>query len=207
MNPATTHRRGTRPRPTLAGGLLALAVALAAQGCSGDGGPDDPDASVPAQATDGGARFQIETRTTVGRVVGKLSGQERERVSEAVTEVVQRWFDAAYVGGEYPRSDFGDAYPGFTPGAADEARRDKRLMTNVGIGDRIEGVTPTTSRLRLDVLAPQGNPAGVTARFQLKFRTEGDLERKVRIKGRLMLTRQQGGWRIFGYDVSRGGRA
>jgi hypothetical protein len=82
--------------------------------------------------------------------------------------------------------------------------RDQVLMTNKWIGPRIDDVTPTVSRLRLDVLAVRKRPVGVTTRFLLKFRTEGGLTRRVQVQGRLMLTRQKSGWRIFAYDVAKG---
>jgi hypothetical protein len=125
-----------------------------------------------------------------------------------VTKVVQRWFNAAYVAGEYPRKDFADAFPGFTRAAGDEARRDRKLMSNADIGARISDVTPTRSRVWIDVLSPNKRAVGVTARFELRFRTEGDLTRKVVVRGRLLMTRHQGsGWRIFAYDVSKSARA
>lgn len=200
------------PRPVLLSVAIVLFLALVAAGCTGgDDGAERPggaDGSPAApQSTDDGRTFQIETRTTMGRVVGRLGPKDRRRLQRTITGVVQRWFDKAYVGGDYPRSDFRDAFPGFTPGARDRARGDKLLLTNKGIGSRIDGVTPTRSRLRLDVVSVRTRPVGVTARFQLRFRTEGDLTRRIRVKGRLMLSRQDSGWRIFGYDVARGGRA
>lgn len=198
------------PRPALLSVVLVLCLALGASGCTGgEDSPASPGESPPAapQKTDAGQVFAIETRTTLGKVAGRLSGQQRKRLPETITGVVQRWFNQAYVGGDYPRSDFGDAYPGFTPGARDEARRDKALMTNQAIGPRIDDVTPTLSRIWVDAVAVGRRPAGVTARFLLKFRTEGDLSRRVRVKGRLMMTRQESGWRIFAYDVAKGVRA
>ena len=60
----------------------------------------------------------IDTRVEVGEVAGKLAKGPARDVAADVAEVVDRWLDAAYVGGDYPRSDFGDAFPGFTKGAA-----------------------------------------------------------------------------------------
>ena len=39
-----------------------------------------------------------------------------------VGKVVDRWWDAAYLGGGYPRSSFPSAFPGFTDGAEKRAR-------------------------------------------------------------------------------------
>jgi hypothetical protein len=38
----------------------------------------------------------------------------------------------------------------------------------------------------------------------LKFRTDGDVRRKVEVRGRLFLTPEADGWHIFGYDVTKG---
>lgn len=195
-------------RRALIGGVVTLGLVLGTSACTGDDEPSEgPSASAPAQATDDGTTFQIETRTTLGRVVGRLAPEQRRRLPEVITEVVQGWFNAAYVGGEWPRTDFKDAYPGFTRRAADEARKDRTLMSNDGIGARIDEVTPTRSRVWLDVLAVRRAAVGVTARFELQFRTEGELTREVTVRGRLLLNRQDGQWRVFAYDVARGGRA
>ena len=193
------------PRPALLSVAIVLLLALLATGCTG--GEDSDDSPAAPQSTDRGRTFQIETRTTMGKVVGRLGRDDRRRLQQRVTGVVQRWFNAAYVGGDYPRSNFRDAFPGFTPGARERARRDLVLLTNKGIGRRIDEVTPTRSRLHLDVLAVRERAVGVTARFRLDFRTEGDLKRRVRVHGRLMLTRDGPGWRVFGYDVAKDGRA
>lgn len=193
-------------RSALLGALLALSLALGTASCSGDDEPE-PDVTPPGQETDFGEEFEIETVTSVGRVVGRLPRRDLDRLEQKATRLVQRWFNAAYVGGDYPRSDFANAFPGFTPGARAQARREQKLLTNRGLGSRIDGVTPTVSRIRLDVVAVHRRPVGATARFLLKFRTEGKAARRVRVQGRLMLTRTKAGWRIFGYDVAKGARA
>lgn len=197
----------TAPSEALSSIALVLALAVGATACTGeqDAAPQ-PHEGAPAQATEEATTFAIETRATIGRQVGRLDPGDPKALVETVTGLVQKWFNAAYVGGDYPRTDFSDAFPGFTPGARDRARQDLDLMTNKDIGARVEKVTPTESRVWLDVLAVRRKAVAVTARFRLKFETTGDYERRVRVKGRLLLTRQDGGWKIFGYDVSRGDR-
>jgi hypothetical protein len=190
-------------RPALAAASMLLCLSATATACSEE--PEGDSSSQPPLPSKAPPTFEVQTRTTIGRVVGRLPHKDRKKLVAAVTPVVQRWFNAAYVGGDYPRRDFGDAFPGFTAGARAEARRDLGLMSNQGIGKRIEGITPKASRVRLDVLAAHQHPAAVTARFRLAFRTEGDLERKVQVGGRLLLTRSDGGWRIFGYHVAKSG--
>jgi hypothetical protein len=141
---------------------------------------------------------------TIGRVTGTLPREARRRLAHQIGDVVDGWMDAAYVGGDYPRGDFADAWPGFTDGARDRARHDRQLMSNADIGRRIEGVEAKRRRVTVDVLAVRQRPVAVTARVLLGFRTTGDVERKVRVQGRLYLTHGGHGWRVFGYDMTKG---
>lgn len=187
--------------------VLALAVGLTA--CSG--GSDDPsgdpgDGGTKASgATEGPA--PVETVATMGKVTGKLEQDRRSRVRQQVAAAVDAWFEAAFVGGDYPRNDFADAWPGFTTGAKARARSAKALMSNQDIGQRISGVEATARKVTVDVLAVKGHAVGATARVVLRFITEGDLERTVEVRGRLFLTQTDSGWRIFGYDVTKGDAA
>ncbi|GAA1128598.1 hypothetical protein GCM10009606_05350 [Nocardioides aquiterrae] len=186
------------------GGAVAatLGLALAATACSGGGSDDPGDAGPtgPAQATD----HPVTTRVTFGKVTGTLAPQVRDRLAQQVGQVVTRWTEAAYLGGDYPRRDFSDSWPGFTAGAQREAHGDRALMSNEDIGDRIDGVVPHRSVVRLDVLAVKKHPVGITAHVFLGFGTTGDLEKEVRVKGRLFLTPTDGGWKVFGYDMTKG---
>ena len=120
-----------------------------------------------------------------------------------VTRVVDGWLDAAYVGGDYPRETFTDAFPRFTKGAVDEAGRDVMLMTNADLGQRIDGVVPKIRRLTVDLLAVRGVAQAATARVRLVFVTQGGVERRVTVAGRLRLVRQTRVWRVFGYDITK----
>lgn len=191
-------------RPALAAASMLLCLSLGATACSDDSAGGDAGSQAPLPSGDP-ATFQIETTTTIGQVVGRLPKHDRKRLSESITPVVQRWFNAAYVGGDYPRNDFRDAFPGFTAGARTEARHDLELMSNDSIGDKISGVTPKASEIALDVLAVRKKAVAVTARFRLAFKTQGDLERRVGVRGRLLLTRAKPGWRIFAYHVAKTG--
>lgn len=179
---------------------LSLGLALGAAACSGDPDPEksaDPRASSPPP---------LETTVRPGAVEGALGAPQQSRVVRQVGEVVDGWLDAAYVAGDYPREDFTDAFPGFTSGAAEEAAKDERLMSNADIGPRIDGVVATVRRVRVDLLGVKGEPEGATARVRLVFTTTGELERKVAVTGRLRLTRAGNGWRVFAYDVAKGSR-
>ncbi|MEJ7831679.1 MAG: hypothetical protein WKF79_02095 [Nocardioides sp.] len=193
--------------------MTVLAVVLS--GCSG-GGDDGNDGGEAQggreQPTNPGSSASepplLETTATIGNVEGRFATDRRSRVKTAVTEVVDAWLDAAYVTGDFPRTDFDDAFPGFSSGARDDARSDAGLMSNQAIGDRVESVQATKRRLRIDVLATGKKAVGVTARFVLLMDLEldsgSDAERSERVAGSLFMTWRQGGWQVFGYDVKRG---
>lgn len=195
-------------RPARSGTQVAavlLAATLLVSACSGTSDePDAPgstDSSTDSSAPDAAP---LATTSTVEKVAGRLKKSARRNVRTVATKVVDGWFDAAYVGGEYPRRDFSDAYPGFTPGAKKLAHRDRALMSNQRIGTRVETVTAVRRRVRLDVLAAHRRAVAVTARFSLVFRTTGRVEGRTEVRGRLYLTRENGHWRVFGYDVTKG---
>lgn len=194
-------KRPPRTRSTAAAILLALALTTGA--CSGD----DDDKQEPSSGSSESPSAEpapIGTKASIGKVTGKLSKNQRQFLRESVRDVVDSWFDAAYVGGDYPRNDFRDAFPGFTVGARAQARGDRSLMSNAVAGKHLEGVRATRKRVRIDVLAVRRKPVGITARFVLDFKATGKVVRKIEVKGRLFLTNTDNGWRVFGYDVTRG---
>jgi hypothetical protein len=180
---------------------------LALTGCSGDGGDNgdngDPTTGDQSSASPSGPP-PLPTHTTMGVVSGKLSDETRARIKAKITTVVDDWFDAAYVGGDWPRSEIGTAYPHFSGRAAQDAERDAGLMSNARIADRVDSVEATKRRLRIDVLAVKRRAVGVTARFVLAMKLAGEVNRAERVAGSLFLTWRDGGWQVFGYDVQRG---
>jgi len=121
-----------------------------------------------------------------------------------VSRLAVRFLEAAYVAGEYPRSRFDGAFPGFTRGAVAAARRDAGLLTNRRIGQRIDSVTATGLRVTVDLLAVNQRAVAATAHVRLGFRTTGRFEKRVRVQGELRLTKREGTWKIFAYDLSKG---
>lgn len=199
----TSARRAYVAGPAALALALGLGLTLALGACSGgDDEPDEPGAGASTSAVPTGPA--VETVVEVGRVTGRLPKDARDRVVGQVAAVVEGWTQAAYLGGDYPRRDFSDSWPGFTAGAQEEAHRDRALMSNEDIGERIDGVEVRRSRVRVDVLAVRERAVGVTARVLLGFRTTGELERVVRVEGRLYLTHTERGWRVFGYDMTKG---
>jgi hypothetical protein len=198
-----TVRRRSDPGVRTVGVVLAGALLLA--GCTGS---EDPSSSDPGEAStasaEAGEPAAVETQVSFGEITGKLGRPAREQLSADVQSVVDGWLDAAYVGGDYPRTDFADAWPGFTRGAQADAKGDADLMSNQDLGADVDGVEPVGRALRIDVLAVKRKPVGVTAHVILKFDTTGGTEERVKVAGRLYLTREGPGWQVFGYDVTKG---
>lgn len=148
----------------------------------------------------------VRTQTRIHRVHGRLPEARRTAVRRDVGDVVDRWWEAAYLGGTYPRAAFPDAFPGFTRGAERQARADKALLTNRTGGPRIASVAARQRSVSLDILSVGGRARSVTASFVLRFSTTGDKVGTTVVRGRLFLTRRHGPWRVFGYDVAKGSR-
>jgi len=193
------HTAGRAGRAALATTVsLALVAALGA--CS-DGGSDSDDGDAPEDSSE--AAPAITTKSTIGKISGRLPREDRAQLRKKVTQAVDAWIDAAYVAGDYPRSDFSDAFKVFTKDAAALAESDRRLMSNAAVGGRLESVTAASRKLRIDVLAAKGKAVGVTGRFILVLDLDGEVRRTDRIVGRLFLSYQRG-WQVFGYEVKRG---
>lgn len=195
------------PRAALAAVSALLALTLAA-GCSSDDEPDADSPSAPATAVDPGDPGVTSTTSSIRTVTGgKLKPKEQTQLQQKITAVVDEWFDKAFLGGEYPRTDFGDAYSVFTEGAQKRARDDSRLMSNEGVGTTtVQPPRADARTLQIDVLSDRGKAAAVTAVFELDMTRTGEAgARSERVFGSLYLTYAKGdGWRVFAYDVQRG---
>lgn len=195
---------GRRRRPSavalLAGLALSLAFSLTA--CSGD--DEEPDGGDPPSSSGSpSGPPPIETVSRVGEVVGRLDKQYQQRLATKVAAVVDGWIDAAYLG-DYPRTDFSDAFPGFTKGAAAEAAADMGLMSNKQYAADLNAAVALRRQVVVDALAVRKHAVAATARVVLVMRLDGGIHRKERVAGRLFLTFADGAWRVFGYDLNRG---
>jgi hypothetical protein len=205
--------RHAAPRRTALPALLA-AVSLTVIGCGGGGSDSSapPAAAPPSTAT--ATRPAVATKVTIGSVSGtvrrpfrKTFFQHRAHLQKQVGSAVDSWLDGGYVGVRYPRDSFPQAFASFTAAAKHDARRQQGLMTGWKWRHEIDGVTTRHRTVTLDVLAPHGRPAGVTARVRLVFTTSGKVKKRVGVTGRLFLARNpHGTWQIFGYDVAQGAK-
>jgi len=185
-----------RARSALVSGVAVLLLA-GAVGCdSGDDVGGSSDAAPGGQESDAPG---VDTVITIEHGEG-MDASRQAKVLAGVTAVIDPWFDEAFLG-EFPRSDFSEAFTAFTKDAAADAQRDLDLLSSSGIADQIDSATATNRRVRLDVFAPDGHPRGVTANFVLDYDTSGELEEQLRVHGALYLAKDKGEWKVFGYDV------
>jgi len=185
---------------------LSLVLALSLSACRAASEPEASAAGLDAPDQVTLSSHPVATQTRIHRVYGRLPDARRKAVRHDVGKVVDRWWEASYLGGTYPRSSFPAAFPGFTRGAERRARADKALLTNETGGPRIDTVTPRKRSISIDIMAVGGHARSVTARFVLRFQTTGEKAGTTTVRGRLFLTRRNGPWRIFGYDVAKGSR-
>lgn len=201
----TTSRRGRFVA------VLVTLGALSAAGCSGgdEPAPGAETTSSPtvelSEPTDA-PTLEVEPVTKSGSIVGRLPKRDRTRVEGAVSDIAVRFLNAAYLAGDYPRADFRDSYPGFTGGAARVARNDLRLLTNKPIGEKVDEITATGIGVKVDLLAVGKRAVASTAHVELAFRTVGKIKKRFRVQGRLLMTKKNGSWKIFAYDLSKGAR-
>jgi len=142
----------------------------------------------------------VGTDITVGRVAGRLAPQKRQRLKRVAAEVVDGYLDGAF-GGVYPRTDFSAAFADFRAGTRRRAEQDVARLTNAAIGAGLTSVVESRRRVRVDVLAPDGRLSAATVRFVLDLDTFGEVTQTMRVAGSLLVTNEQGAWKVFGYDV------
>lgn len=190
-----------------AGLVLAVVLPLSLTACRSGSEPSAaPERLSRNDAQAALASHPVRTATRIHRVFGRLPDPRRKAVRRQVGHVVDRWWDASYLGGTYPRGSFPAAFPGFTDAAETRARADKALLTNQTRGPYVDSVTARHREVSLDILATDRTARTVTAHFVLRFDTEGERAGTTVVRGRLFLTHKRGAWRVFGYDVSKGAR-
>lgn len=187
--------------------VMMLVLLLAATGCSGSDDDSDDGSDEPGEVTSSApARPVVPLKARAGKVTGKVKPKARKRAVASVGRTVDRWFEAAWVGGEFPRKSVKGSWPGFTKELTRSARKDRALTTNAALARRIDGVRVVRRAVAVDLLAGPARVVGATARFRLIFDTQGKRERRVLVTGHLSLSPAPSGWRVFGYDVARSTR-
>jgi len=206
VTPPVAKPRVRRPRSAVVLTISLLLLALVGAGCSGGGGDGGGDDDGRGGGGDRSGR-EVRLDARVAKVAGVLGKPRREKVAREAGAVVDRWFEAAYLGGDYPRSSFKDSWPGFTRDTRRQAVSDKRLTSNAGIGPKTESVVARRKQVLVDVLAWKGKQRAATARFTLVFDATVKRTARHKVTGRAVLVLdRKGRWRVVGYDVSRSHR-
>ena len=112
--------------------MATLVATALVGGCTGDSDPTtepSPSSSPTASATPPAPK-SVPLKVVVTRFSGKLPEKSRPALEANVGKAISAYVDGAFLAGDYPRSDFGGAFGVFTSGAAGDARRDVRLLTN-----------------------------------------------------------------------------
>jgi hypothetical protein len=136
---------------------------------------------------------RLVLRSGVTRVAGHLSDVRRERVARRVRATVEAYLDGAFAAGDEGPFD------GFQAGLRRAARADERVLVGPAAPAAV-----TRAAAWLSVAAPEGRPAGVTARLRVDHGGRGGAA--ATLTGRLLLTRADGDWQVFGYDLARSGQ-
>lgn len=203
------------PARRVVAGAACVVLITATAACTNDSNQASPEPATPSESSSVGSGATLEAKPVplsirVTRVSGKLNKSQRGSLERRVGKAVSGYFDAAWLGGQYPRTSFTGSFPTFSRGAARQAYAQRGLTTNAQLGGSTESVAPKQKKVWLSVLAPNKVAAGVTARFLLVFvadRGEAAAQ-KVRVTGELLLTHKKaGGWQVFGYDVQRSAKA
>lgn len=196
--------RGARVK--LAAGALAGLVVLT--GCTGEEDAAAPPAAPSATASATPNAPSVAVETSVRKITGKIARAERDQLAAEVGALVDGWFQAAYLAGDFPRSAPYTAadFPGFSAGAAALAVKDD-FLSNRAIAGQVDGVVPVSKAVALDVLAVNGRAHGITAKVDLVFETTGAVAGSHRVRGHLDLAPKQGRWQVFGFEITREGAA
>lgn len=175
--------------------LLACVLPLTA--CTGDS--DDPPPS------DGPESVALEL--SLGPGADDLTTEARDDLQNEVGAVLTTYVVEGFLG-DYPRDDFVSALDSFTSGVADDAAEDLDLISGAGFEGNPDEVVATQLSASISTFAPGGKVVGVTAMVDFAFDvTEGSTIREEARHGRLMLTIENGAWKIFGFALKPGRRA
>lgn len=183
-----------RSRIVASQAVVSVALLLPLAAC------DMPGASEPSKTpsgtkTSGATAPALPVAPTVDKIDGATAAQAAAlgpQVIAAVTPVLTTYVDQAFRAAQ-------PAYDAFTPGAVAIAQAQATTVTRAGFG-AVKQVKATRLNAALEVFAPSGQPAGVTARLDFAFDVDG---REATVTGRLLLSPEADGWKIFGFDLSQ----
>lgn len=202
MTSSSTKPRGSmsgRVATALTAAVLSGTVALT--GCGGDA--EKPAASPSPSPT---PPPTVKSTAKLIHVQGKFPRSRHQAVAANVAAVVDRWLQAAYVGGDYPRatSTFtAKSFPGFSQGTIAQAGKQMSLMSNATIAPHIDGVEVVASDVHVDLLANNNYPVGAVARIRVVYDTTGERESRQTVRGTLDMVPTKSSWAVFGFNITR----
>jgi len=185
----------------LAATVASVVLAASLHGCSSSSGDAPaPGESGTPESTEATVA-DLRVRAKVSRVQGQLSQRRQRKLTDNLEHVLRGYLVAAYLHGR-AGDGYRGSFPPFTKDARELAVRDAAITSDAAYAGADE-VRPSGAAAFLSVVAPDGRPVGITARVFLDLDvTEKDRTRRLSLTGRLLLTPEDGRWRIFGYDLS-----
>ncbi|MEU6136871.1 hypothetical protein [Nocardioides sp. NPDC047086] len=180
---------------------VALSSTLALTGCGGE-----PDKSASSPSPSPTPATTVKSAAKLVHVQGKFPRSRHQAVATNVAKAVDRWLQAAYVGGDYPRatSTFtAKSFPGFSKVAIAQAGKQMSLMSNATIAPHIDGVEVAASDIHVDLLANNNYPVGAVARVRLVYDTTGDRVARQTVRGTLDMVPTKTSWAVFGFNITR----
>ncbi len=184
------------PTPGTTGARRALAAALVASLVPLGACTDDSDDPLPP--SDG--RESVALELSLGPGSDGLTTEARDDLQNDVGAVLTAYVVEGFLG-DYPREDFVSVLDSFTAGEAPRAAQKLDQITGTSFADA-DQVVATRLQARISTFAPGKEALGVSAAVEFAFDvTEGGETREETLRGRLMLTPENGEWRIFGFRV------
>jgi hypothetical protein len=189
-----------------AAALLLAFAGLASCTSDDDSGTDDSTSTSTAPDVTL-TRPDAPLGVTIVEMGGGIAKNRRAALSDAIGKPVASWIEGGYLDPSYPTSEFAAGFSSWTAAAAKLGEKDRGTTTNAAIGPSTVAVVADRQQVRLFVFGEKGKVGGATARVYLKLTAQHDdgSLASVLVKGALYLTPEDGGWKIFGYDLSRTG--
>lgn len=184
QGPGPGHPRRRRVLPLVVG-LTTVAALLPA--CT----TDEPRPDRPTTAA-----LRVTTQQGSG-----LSEDARAQAESEVGDVLAHYVQAGFLG-DFPRSDFVQAFADFTSGAAEQAVGDIDVLTAARYSEA-RGVRATRLEADLSFYVVDGEAVGATVWIRFDFEVDRDSPGTASLDGRLVLVRRHQRWSVFVYDVHR----
>ena len=187
-----TRRRGSGlGRAAVPSGACVLALLLTSTACTDETPP-------PPQ---GPNRPEVALELTLAGGAAGLTSKARDDLLNGLSETLTQYLRDGFLG-DYPRDDFVRVLDSFTTAEAPRAAADLEVLTASGLRG-VTALTPQRLDASVTTFAPGRTASGVSARIDFRFEATGAKGevRGVTLAGRLLLTPEQGTWKIFGYRV------